>query len=259
MSRKVGGVGCSLVAVAAAIAGLVHSGLPAHLPPRAPSSRQSVEQSFGLLQVERVEAFGEPAIDMTAGRQDDDSLCSACHQHLLPRPLDLWPRTFGRSAIGAGGASLILAIAFSIVLLAGAFKSLFGVIKLGTLIKFTPQPVMAGFQNAAAALLFLVQLGNVCGFDRTVPFTQVPQRGQGCKGRIVTAHRTAGTGGYRPYCRRQWNARSRTLSGHSRSRSLGRGGKRTFDFRVMINTRQAVAPDTRQRAVLPPKPAHILV
>jgi sulfate permease, SulP family len=77
--------------------------------------------------------------------------------------------------IAAGGAPLVLAIAFSIVLLAGAFQSLFGVIKLGTLIKFTPQPVMAGFQNAAAALLFLVQLGNVCGFDRTVPFTQVPQ------------------------------------------------------------------------------------
>ena len=47
--------------------------------------------------------------------------------------------------------------------------------KLGTLIKFTPQPVMAGFQNAAAALLFLVQIGNICGFDRTVPFMQVPQ------------------------------------------------------------------------------------
>ena len=78
-------------------------------------------------------------------------------------------------AIRAGGAPLVLAIAFSIVLLAGAFESLFGLIKLGTLIKFTPQPVMAGFQNAAAALLFLVQLGNVCGFDRTVPFTQVPQ------------------------------------------------------------------------------------
>ena len=78
-------------------------------------------------------------------------------------------------AIRAGGAPLVLAIAFSIVLLAGAFESLFGVIKLGTLIKFTPQPVMAGFQNAAAALLFLVQLGNVCGFDRTVPYTQVSQ------------------------------------------------------------------------------------
>ena len=78
-------------------------------------------------------------------------------------------------AIAAGGPPLVLAIAFSIVLVAGAFESLFGVVKLGTLIKFTPQPVMAGFQNAAAALLFLVQLGNICGFDRTVPFTQVPQ------------------------------------------------------------------------------------
>jgi SulP family sulfate permease len=43
------------------------------------------------------------------------------------------------------------------------------------LIKFAPQPVMAGFQNAAAALLFLVQIGNVCGFDRNVPFTQVTE------------------------------------------------------------------------------------
>ena len=33
---------------------------------------------------------------------------------------------------------------------------------------------MAGLQNAAAALLFVVQLGNVCGFDRNVPFTAVP-------------------------------------------------------------------------------------
>jgi MFS superfamily sulfate permease-like transporter len=75
----------------------------------------------------------------------------------------------------AGGVPLILAIAFAIVLLAGALQALFGLIKLGTLIKFMPQPVMAGFQNAAAALLFLVQLGNVCGFDRSVAFTQVPQ------------------------------------------------------------------------------------
>src|SRR5271170_1939271 len=76
-------------------------------------------------------------------------------------------------AIATGGIPLLLAIVFSIVLMAGAFEALFGVVKLGTLIKFTPQPVMAGFQNAAAALLFLVQLGNVCGFDRTIPFTQV--------------------------------------------------------------------------------------
>jgi sulfate permease, SulP family len=75
--------------------------------------------------------------------------------------------------IAAGGVPLILAIAFSVVLLGGLLEALFGLVKLGTFIKFAPQPVMAGFQNAAALLLFLVQLGNVCGFDRNVPFTQV--------------------------------------------------------------------------------------
>jgi sulfate permease, SulP family len=79
-------------------------------------------------------------------------------------------------AIAAGGAPVILAITFSVVLLGGALEALFGLMRLGTLIKFAPQPVMAGFQNAAALLLFLVQLGNVCGFDHTVPFTQVPEQ-----------------------------------------------------------------------------------
>jgi sulfate permease, SulP family len=77
------------------------------------------------------------------------------------------------SAMATGGVPFTLAIAFLVLLLGGALQALFGLIKLGTLIKFAPQPVMAGFQNAAAALLFLVQLGNVCGFDRTIPFTQV--------------------------------------------------------------------------------------
>ena len=80
----------------------------------------------------------------------------------------------GAPEITAGGVPLILAIAFSVVLLGGAFEALFGLVRLGALIKFAPQPVMAGFQNAAALLLFLVQLGNVCGFDHNVPFTQVP-------------------------------------------------------------------------------------
>lgn len=75
--------------------------------------------------------------------------------------------------IKSGGTSSVLAITFSIVLLGGLFQALFGLIKLGSLIKFAPQPVMAGFQNAAAILLFLVQLGNVCGFDYNVPFTQI--------------------------------------------------------------------------------------
>ena len=77
-------------------------------------------------------------------------------------------------AIIAGDISFIVAVAFLVLLLGGVLEALFGLIKLGTLIKFAPQPVMAGFQNAAAALLFLVQLGNVCGFDHNIPFTQVP-------------------------------------------------------------------------------------
>ena len=77
-------------------------------------------------------------------------------------------------AIAGGGVARILAITFAIMVLGGLFEALFGLVRLGTLIKFAPQPVMAGFQNAAALLLFLVQLGNICGFDHNVPFTQVP-------------------------------------------------------------------------------------
>src|SRR5581483_904508 len=80
----------------------------------------------------------------------------------------------GTPEIAAGGVPLVLGIVFSVVVLGGVLEALFGLVGLGTLIRFAPQPVMAGFQNAAALLLFLVQLGNVCGFDRTVPFTQVP-------------------------------------------------------------------------------------
>jgi SulP family sulfate permease len=84
-------------------------------------------------------------------------------------------------AIKSGGTSLILAITFSIILLGGVFEALFGLIRLGSLIKFAPQPVMAGFQNTAAILLFLVQLGNVCGFDNSVPFTQLLHHVAGIK------------------------------------------------------------------------------
>jgi sulfate permease, SulP family len=67
--------------------------------------------------------------------------------------------------------SLTLLIFFAIILLGGIFQALFGVMKLGALIKFAPHPVIAGFQNMAALLLFLVQLSNVLGYDRNIPFT----------------------------------------------------------------------------------------
>ena len=72
----------------------------------------------------------------------------------------------------SGGLGLTLAVLFSIILLAGAFHALFGLTRLGTVIRFIPQPVMSGFQNAAALLLLLVQLGNLFGFDKSTTFVQ---------------------------------------------------------------------------------------
>jgi SulP family sulfate permease len=74
----------------------------------------------------------------------------------------------------SGSLSLTLLVFFAIVLLGGVFQFLFGLTRFGTLIRYTPHPVMAGFQNMAAVLLFLVQLGNVCGLDKTVGFTALP-------------------------------------------------------------------------------------
>ena len=65
-----------------------------------------------------------------------------------------------------------LLVFFAIILLGGLFQALFGIMRLGSLIKFAPHPVMAGFQNMAAVLLFLVQLGNVLGYEHNIPFTR---------------------------------------------------------------------------------------
>ena len=80
-----------------------------------------------------------------------------------------------------GGTGVILATFFAIILLGGFFQFLFGLARLGTLIKFSPHPVVAGFQNAAAILLFLVQIGNVFGFDRSIPFMQALQQADQAK------------------------------------------------------------------------------
>ena len=46
-----------------------------------------------------------------------------------------------------GGVPLALAVLFSVILLGGVFQTLFGLIGVGTLIRFAPYPVMAGFQR----------------------------------------------------------------------------------------------------------------
>jgi MFS superfamily sulfate permease-like transporter len=76
-------------------------------------------------------------------------------------------------ANAAPSVSATLLVFFAIVLLGGLLQALFGLLRLGSLIKFAPHPVMAGFQNMAAVLLFLVQLGNVLGYERNIRFTRV--------------------------------------------------------------------------------------
>ncbi len=75
--------------------------------------------------------------------------------------------------VDALSVSATLLVFFAIILLGGLLQALFGLLRLGSLIKFAPHPVMAGFQNMAAVLLFLVQLGNVLGYAHNIPFTHV--------------------------------------------------------------------------------------
>jgi SulP family sulfate permease len=74
---------------------------------------------------------------------------------------------------GEPDVAATLLVFFAIILLGGLLQALFGLLRLDSLIKFAPHPVMAGFQNMAAVLLFLVQLGNVLGFEHNIRFTRV--------------------------------------------------------------------------------------
>ncbi|MBI5277681.1 MAG: SLC26A/SulP transporter family protein [Burkholderiales bacterium] len=68
----------------------------------------------------------------------------------------------------------MLAIVFLLILLAGLIQALFGVLRLGTLVKYVPAPVIAGFANAAAILIFLSQLDSLFGFRDHVPAFLIP-------------------------------------------------------------------------------------
>jgi len=78
------------------------------------------------------------------------------------------------AAIAApGDTRRALTLVFFIVLAAGLFQTLFGALRLGSLIRYIPAPVMAGFQNAAAILILLAQVNTLFGFRRRVPLSEV--------------------------------------------------------------------------------------
>src|SRR5262249_4732277 len=67
-----------------------------------------------------------------------------------------------------------LALVILIVVSGGVFQALFGVLRLGDVIRYIPSPVMSGFQNAVALLLLVAQVNALLGFRRPVPLLRVP-------------------------------------------------------------------------------------
>jgi sulfate permease, SulP family len=85
--------------------------------------------------------------------------------------------SFARSnlpILQAAPASAMLTLALMLVFLAGVFQALFGLLKLGIIVKYIPAPVIAGFQNAAAILIFMSQLDSMLGFRQHVIPTDIP-------------------------------------------------------------------------------------
>ena len=56
-----------------------------------------------------------------------------------------------------------LTVIFFVIFLSGAMQAAFGALGLGGLVKYIPYPVIAGFQNGAAALLLLSQIPPLLG------------------------------------------------------------------------------------------------
>ena len=80
----------------------------------------------------------------------------------------------GPAAIAAhGDVERTLTLVFFVVVAAGIFQALFGALRLGSLIRYIPSPVMAGFQNAVAILIILAQVDTLLGFRRHVPVAQL--------------------------------------------------------------------------------------
>lgn len=86
-----------------------------------------------------------------------------------------------QNLIAAAGTALpahepraMLGLVFLMLFLAGILQALFGVLRLGQFVKYLPTPVLAGFQNAAAILIFVSQIDVVLGLPGAVPLSALP-------------------------------------------------------------------------------------
>lgn len=64
---------------------------------------------------------------------------------------------------------LIIALAASVILIAGMFQILLGTLKIGNVVKYVPSSVVAGFVNGIALLLIIKQLNPLMGIEIDYP------------------------------------------------------------------------------------------
>lgn len=73
-----------------------------------------------------------------------------------------------------GDPHFTMALLFLIMVLSGLFQVGFAVLGLGSLAKYIPHPVIAGFQNGAAILLVTSQIDALLGMRIHVPLLEIP-------------------------------------------------------------------------------------
>jgi anti-anti-sigma factor len=72
-------------------------------------------------------------------------------------------------ALQNAGPDTLFILTLLLVFMAGLFQLLFGLCRFGSMVKFIPAPVIAGFQNAAAVLIFVSQIKPMLGIVREAP------------------------------------------------------------------------------------------
>ena len=69
--------------------------------------------------------------------------------------------------------ALVLELVFLTVFMSGLFQVLFGLLKIGSLAKYIPYPVIAGLMNGAGISIFLAQVRPMTGLGEEVPLNDV--------------------------------------------------------------------------------------
>jgi len=90
--------------------------------------------------------------------------------------------TFALQSLAAPGSAIVdladvprtLAVLFLVIFIAGFLQAEFGAFRLGNLVRYIPSPVMAGFQNAGAILIFFSQVDAMLGFPQHVSVLHLP-------------------------------------------------------------------------------------